>query len=78
MEFSVHELKQKYDNNNALFKLSITIADIEDALFYLSRIDAIKMEGGFLIVYNKLTIERLEKDNRKRYKTKDYKKLNQF
>jgi len=31
-----------------------------------------------LVVYNKLTIERLEKDNKKRYKADDYKKLNQF
>jgi len=78
VEFSVHELKKEYENQNSLFKLNITIADVEDALFYLSRIDAIKIEGGFLVVYNKLTIERLEQDNKKRYKADDYKKLNQF
>ncbi len=78
VEFSVHELKEEYEKQNALFKLSIKLADIEDALFYLSRIDAIKIEGGFLVVYNKLTIERLEQDNKIRYKADDYKKLNQF
>ncbi len=78
VEFSVHELKTEYENQNALFKLDITLADIEDALFYLSRIEAIKIEGGFLVVYNKLTIDRLEQDNKKRYKADDYKKLNQF
>jgi ATP-dependent DNA helicase RecQ len=78
VEFSVHELKKEYESQNALFKLTITFADIEDALFYLSRIDAIKIEGGFLVVYNKLSIERLEQDNKKRYKADDYKKLNQF
>jgi ATP-dependent DNA helicase RecQ len=78
VEFSVHELKNAYEKQNALFKLSIKLSDIEDALFYLSRINAIKIEGGFLVVYNKLTIERLEKDNKKRYKTEDYQKLNQF
>ncbi|WP_194767762.1 RecQ family ATP-dependent DNA helicase [Tamlana sp. I1] len=78
VEFSVHQLKEEYEKQNALFKLSIKLNDIEDALFYLSRIDAIKIEGGFLVVYNKLTIERLEQDNKKRYKTEDYKKLNQF
>jgi len=76
--FSVHELKEAYENQNTLYKLNITIAEVEDALFYLSRIDALKIEGGFLVVYNKLTIERLEQDNKKRYKTEDYKKLNQF
>lgn len=78
VEFSVHQLKDEYEKQNALFKLDIKLADIEDALFYLSRIDAIKIEGGFLVVYNRLTIERLEQDNKKRYKTEDYKKLNQF
>ncbi len=78
VEFSVHQLKDEYEKQNALFKPDIKLADIEDALFYLSRIDAIKIEGGFLVVYNKLTIERLEQDNKKRYKTEDYKKLNQF
>jgi ATP-dependent DNA helicase RecQ len=78
VEFSVHELKEQYEQKNTLFKFNITLADVEDALFYLSRIDAIKIEGGFLVVYNKLTIERLEQDNKIRYKADDYKKLNQF
>lgn len=78
VEFSVHQLKEEYEKHNALFKLTIKLADIEDALFYLSRINAIKIEGGFLVVYNKLTIERVEQDNKKRYKTEDYRKLNQF
>jgi ATP-dependent DNA helicase RecQ len=78
VEFSVHELKTAYENSPNLFKLSISIDDIEDSLFYLSRIEAIKIEGGFLVVYNRLTIERLEPDNSKRYTKDDYKKLNQF
>lgn len=78
VEFSVHELKVAYENSPNLFKLNISIDDIEDSLFYLSRIEAIKIEGGFLVVYNRLTIERLEPDNSKRYTKDDYKKLNQF
>lgn len=78
IEFSVHELKNAYENSQTLFKLTITIEDIEDTLFYLSRIEAIKIEGGFLVVYNKLTVERIEQDNKKRYKLEDYEKLNQF
>ncbi|MBN3036552.1 MAG: RecQ family ATP-dependent DNA helicase [Bacteroidales bacterium] len=78
VEFSVHQIKEEYEKQNALFNLNIKLIDIEDALFYLSRIDAIKIEGGFLVVYNKLTIERLEQDNKKKYKAEDYKKLNQF
>ena len=78
VEFSVHELKDEYDKRPNLFKLNVLIEDIEDTLFYLSRIDAIKIEGGFLVVYNRLTIDRVEQDNKRRYKNDDYQKLNQF
>ncbi|MDP9079129.1 MAG: RecQ family ATP-dependent DNA helicase [Bacteroidota bacterium] len=78
VEFSVRELKDSYLQGNDLFKLAIGIEDIEDALFYLSKIEAIKIEGGFLVVYNRLTIERTEQDNRRRYKAEDYQKLSQF
>lgn len=76
--FSVHELKVAYEVSQSLFRFNITIEDIEDTLFYLSRIEAIKIEGGFLVVYNQLTIERLEEDNYKRYTKENYHRLNQF
>lgn len=78
VEFSVQELKAAYDSGLSLFKLNISIDDIEDALFYLSRIEALKIEGGFLVIYNSMTIERIEEDNKKRYTKDDYQKLNQF
>ncbi|MDD3962349.1 MAG: RecQ family ATP-dependent DNA helicase [Bacteroidales bacterium] len=78
VEFSVHELKEAFENSIASFGKKVIIEEVEDALFYLSRIEAIKIEGGFLVVYNRLTIERVEQDNKKRYKTEDYQKLNQF
>lgn len=78
VEFSVHELKNEFEKKPKLFELKISLDDVEDTLFYLSRIDAIKIEGGFLVVYNKLTIERVEQDNYKKYTKEDYRKLNQF
>ena len=78
VEFSVHELKDEFEQQNALLQLKTTVSEVEDALFYLSRIDAIKIEGGFLVIYNKLTIERLEKDSRINYKNEDYKSLKRF
>lgn len=78
VEFSVHELKTEYEKSSSLFKVNVNIDDIEDALFYLSRIEALKIEGGFLVVYNRLTIERTEQDNKKRYTKEDYQKLHQF
>ncbi|NOX48893.1 MAG: RecQ family ATP-dependent DNA helicase, partial [Chlorobi bacterium] len=78
VEFSVHELKDNYVNASIMFKIDASIEDIEDALFFLSRIEAIKIEGGFLVVYNKLTIDRLEQNNQIQYKKDDYSQLGQF
>jgi len=79
VEFSVLELQEAFDKNSqGLFVFKATIEDIEDTLFYLSRIEAIKIEGGFLVVYNKLTIDRIEQNNRVQYKEQDYQKLSQY
>lgn len=78
VDFSVHELKESFENSIASFGQKVTPYDVEDALFYLSRIEAVKIEGGFMVVYNRLTIERLEDDNHKRYTKDDYQKLHQF
>ena len=78
VEFSVLELKDAYEKSQSLYKRSITISDIEEAIFYLSRINAIKVEGGFMIMYNQLKIERLELDNRKRYTKENYQILQHY
>ncbi len=78
VEFSVQELKDAYESSHSLFKENISAEDIEDTLFYLSRIGAIKIEGGFLVIYNKLSIKRLELNNSIQYKIEDYEKLKHF
>lgn len=78
VEFSVHALRDAYEAEMSLFKMDVSIDDIEDTLFYLSRIEAIKIEGGFLVVYNRLTIERTEQNNKKQYTKDDYQKLHQY
>lgn len=78
VSFSVHELKSAFENSIASFGSPVSIPDIEDTLFFLSRIDAIKIEGGFLVIYNRLQIERLQTDNYKRYTKDDYQRLHQF
>jgi ATP-dependent DNA helicase RecQ len=79
VEFSVHELKDEFEKSpQGFFVIKVTIEDIEDTLFYLSRIEAIKIEGGFMVIYNKLTIDRIEQNNRVQYKEQDYQKLSQF
>lgn len=78
VEFSVYELKETFEKQNELFQEQVSYEDIEDALLYLSKIDAIDLEGGFLVIYNRLTIERLEQNNKKQYTEEDYHKLKQF
>ena len=79
VEFSILELKEAYNNHLSLLRIKdITIDDVNDSLFYLSRIEAIKIDGGFLVVYNPMDIERTEEDLRKRYKSDDYQKLKRY
>ncbi|PQZ99032.1 MULTISPECIES: RecQ family ATP-dependent DNA helicase [unclassified Paenibacillus] len=80
VEFSVLELKEAYNKSikGVLTQQEATIEEIEDAIFYLSRIDAIKLEGGFLVIYNTVTLQRLEMDKKRRYRLEDYADLTQF
>lgn len=61
-----------------LYHKQTTSADIEDALLYLSKIAALSLEGGFLVLYNGIEIKRLITDNKIRYKVDDYRMLNEF
>jgi ATP-dependent DNA helicase RecQ len=72
--FSVFELREAYKTEN-LFVNEIKIEEVEEALFFLSRIGAMKIEGGFMVVYNALTLERLEDNTAKQYTLKDYEDL---
>ena len=81
VQFSVLELLsqvKKSDSSTLFGKLGEPqIGDVEEALLYLSKIGAIKLEGGFLVLYNAMEIRRL-KDNRLRYKKEDYRMLDEF
>lgn len=78
IEFSVQELLQAFRDQNSLFTYPVSSDDIEDTLYYLAKIESIQIEGGFMVVYNRITLERIETDNKRLYKVDDYKKLNQF
>ena len=80
VNFSMLELLETYRKQMTIGFTSsgTTQADIEDALLYLSKIGAMKLEGGFLVLYNGLEINRLVTDNKIRYKMDDYKSMGQF
>lgn len=79
-EFSVNELLRRYQETPRFDfdKQVITLQDIESALLYLSKIGAMILEGGFLVVYNGIQLKRLIMDNRIKYKASDYKTLNDY
>ncbi len=78
VEFSLLDLQQEFQKKSGLFQAETSQKEVENALFYLSRIEAIKIEGGFMVIYNKLTIDRLEKNNKVQYKNDDYQSLKEF
>lgn len=77
VEFSLVGLFNDYKSAGILNK-DISLSDIEDSLLYLSKIGALRIEGGFLVSYNGMEIKRLVKDNKIRYKREDYRLLNDF
>lgn len=80
VQFSVIELlKDIQANPHSLFtkRDEIQLEDVEEALLYLSKIGALKLDGGFLVLYNAMNIQRV-KDNKSRYKVDDYRILNEF
>ncbi|MGM9780204.1 MAG: UvrD-helicase domain-containing protein, partial [Prevotella sp.] len=80
IQFSVIELLNDLKSNGQnLFGTmqDVQLDDVEEALLYLSRIGALKLEGGFLVLYNAMDIRRV-KDSRLRYKQDDYRMLDEF
>jgi ATP-dependent DNA helicase RecQ len=78
VDFSVHELTKAVNGQNKLFSKVYDIKQIEEALFYLKKLDLLTIEGGFLILYNPMFIERIEDNNARQYKKEDYEKLDNF
>ena len=80
VQFSVVDLlTQIKTNSQSLFNSlkDVQIEDVEEALLYLSNIGALKLDGGFMVLYNAMAIHRL-KDMKLRYKQDDYRMLDEF
>ena len=80
VEFSLVGLFKAYQSVPKLEVSNVpaALSDVEDALLYLSKIDALKLEGGFLVLYNGMEIKRIVKENRIKYKVDDYRLLDEF
>ena len=80
VEFSLVGLFKAYQEvpQMQLDPVPAELSDVEDALLYLSKIGALKLEGGFLVLYNGMEIKRIVRDNRIKYKVDDYRLLDAF
>ncbi len=81
VNFSVVELLQQFiaSRQETMFAENEkpTITDIEEALLYLSKTELMKIEGGFLVIYNTMQIGRLVA-SRTRYGKEQYRLLDEF
>ena len=81
VNFSIIELLQQFtvSQREALFANNDkpTIADIEEALLYLTKTELMKIEGGFIVIYNTMQIGRLV-TTRTRYGKEQYRLLDEF
>ncbi|MBR4619969.1 MAG: RecQ family ATP-dependent DNA helicase [Salinivirgaceae bacterium] len=79
VQFSLISILNKYNSNQngEMFFEMADIHDVEDALLYLSKIGVLKLEGGFLVLYNAMEINRLV-DSKYQYKIVDYRLLDEF
>lgn len=70
--FSAVRLLSDYRAQNWLTAAPVALRDIENALLMLHRTGIVSLAGGFMISYQGMTIERLELDNKRRYRKQDY------
>ena len=81
VNFSIVEMLQQFisSRQETMFtdQEKPTIADIEEALLYLTKTELVKIEGGFIVIYNTMQIGRIV-DRRTRYGKEQYRLLDEF
>ncbi|MCR4602810.1 MAG: RecQ family ATP-dependent DNA helicase [Prevotella sp.] len=78
--FSIVELLKQFKSQGQSFfstTSDVQIEDVEESLLFLSNIEVMKLDGGFMVLYSAMTIHRL-KDMKLRYKQEDYRMLDEF
>ncbi|MCM1218969.1 MAG: RecQ family ATP-dependent DNA helicase [Lachnospiraceae bacterium] len=80
VEFSLVGLFNSYKQTLTLniYNEPVTMSDFSDALLYLQKIGAMSLQGGFLVLYNRMEIKRIVTDNKIRYKHEDYRTLSEY
>lgn len=75
--FSLVGLLNQYNSTQLTFSDPLTLSEMEEALLFLSKNELLKIEGGFLVIYN--TMQLCRKVERKvKYGKENYRLLDEF
>ena len=77
VEFSVLSLRDNFNHHHQMMAKQVDSTEIEDALYYLKSIGCLDVDGGFFVVYSRMTINKLA-NNRLQYNRENYKNLERF
>lgn len=71
-EYNISQQSDMFAHNN-----QTTITDFEEALLYMSKMELIKIDGGFMVVYSPMIIQR-NAERARRYGKEQYRLLDEF
>ena len=81
VSFSIVGLMESYKQNHQQLALGgqkeVTLNDFEEALLYLSKNSLLKIDGGFLVIYNTMQLTR-KVERRVKYSKEHYRLLDEF
>ena len=75
--FSLVGLLNQYNTSQLSLSDPPTLSDMEEALLFLSKNELLKIEGGFLVIYNTVQLSR-KVERKARYTKENYRLLDEF
>ena len=75
--FSLVGLLNQYKASNLSISEQPTLSEMEEALLFLSKNELLKIEGGFLVIYNTMQLNR-KVERKYRYSRENYRLLDEF
>ncbi len=75
--FSLVGLLNQYNSTQLSIVDSPTLSEMEEALLFLSKNELLKLEGGFLVIYNTMQLNR-KVERKTRYSKENYRLLDEF
>ena len=80
VEFSLVGMLENFNNAPKLDfgDRRASLDEMSEALLYLSRIGAMSLEGGFLVIYNGMCLKRVVVDNKRLFRKDDYRTLDAY